>query len=136
MERRMFKRRVKDPAKTEADLRAALRRAGWVRISIEWLGTTRLLANAEVGEKLKAELCHARVLGADKWLFGDFVGAARKVGLKPGIEDISVNVEGQRVEASVSAVPFSVTSAAVERMVDHWRDQDRAKTSRPRKATT
>ncbi|MCX6930788.1 MAG: hypothetical protein NT154_47435 [Verrucomicrobia bacterium] len=125
LERRMSRRRVNDPARTEADLRAALRRAGWVRISIEWLGTTRLLVNAEVGARLKAELCHARVLSADERLFGDFVGAARKVGLKPGIEDISVSAEGQRVEASVSAVPFSVTSAAVRRMVDHWRDRGR-----------
>jgi hypothetical protein len=139
--RRMFRRRVNDPAKTVADLRSRLRRAGWVQIKIEWCCDFTLLVRAGIGVKLKAKLCKLKFSklkfpGTERWLFADFVRAARKVGLKPGIEDLSVDLKGQRIEASVSAVPVADMSAVFDRMLDGWRDQSRAKAARPRKATT
>jgi len=136
LERRMFRRRVSNPAKTSDELRSALRRAGWVRVGIEWFGTSSLRVKAEIGARLRAKLSDARVLSADKWLFGDFIGAARKVGLRPGIEDISVNVEGQRLEASLSAVPLADMSAVLDRVVERWCAQDRAKSVHARKGAS
>jgi hypothetical protein len=152
--RRMFRRRVKDPAKTLADLRSRLRRAGWVQIKIRWSGNSTLLVDAGIGVKLKAKLRKSKLLGnagigaklkaklrknkffsAEKRLFGDFVDAARKVGLKPGIEDIGVDVKGQRVDASVSAVPMADSTPVLGRMIERWRDQDRAKSVSARKMT-
>jgi hypothetical protein len=134
--RRMFRRRVKDPAKTLADLRARLRRAGWVQIKIRWSGSDTLVVDAGIGARLKAKLRESKFFSADERLFSGFLGAARKVGLKPGIEDLSVDLKGQRIEASVSAVPMADMSAVLDRMLDRWRDQDRARAARARKATT
>ena len=102
--RRMFRRRVKDPAKTLADLRSRLRRAGWVQIKIRWSGNSTLLVDAGIGAKLKAKLRKYKFFSAEKWLFSDFVGAVRKVGLKPGIEDIGVDVKRHRVDALVKHI--------------------------------
>jgi hypothetical protein len=130
LERRMFKRRIKYPAKTLAEVRLALRGAGWVRISAGWDGGNTLVVKAKIGARRKAELGGHRVLSAESCLFSDFVGAARQAGLKPGIEDISVQMERQKVAAIVNAVPFADTSAVLNRMVERWRKQHPAKAGR------
>lgn len=134
--RRVFRRRIKDPAKTASDLRAALREEGLIRIRMMWLACSSLMFEAGVGRKLKTLLRETKARSADDIYYDCFTRAARKIGLKPGIEDIYAHVQGQRVEGTVDTVPFAVTSAAVTRMVDQWCDQDRAKTARARKATT
>jgi hypothetical protein len=128
--RRMFRRRVKDPAETLSDLRSRLRRAGWVHIKIHWSGNDTLMVNAGIGVRLKAKLRESKFFAADDQLFGAFVRAARNVGLKPGIEDISVDVKGQRVVALVSAVPMVDRGLVLGRMIERWRDQRRAKSVR------
>ena len=134
--RRMFSRRIKDPAKTKADLRAALREEGLIRIRMMWLTCSSLMFEAGVGRKLKTLVRETKARSADDIYYDCFTRAARKIGLKPGIEDIYAHVNGQKVEGTVDTVPFAVTSAAVERMVDRWRDRGRAKTARAMKATT
>ena len=134
--RRVFRRRIKDPARTASDLRAALRKEGLIRIRMTWLTCSSLWFEAEAGRKLKTLLRETKTRSADDIYYDCFTRAARKIGLKPGIEDVYAHVDGQTVEGTVDTVPFAVTSAAVTRMVDRWRDQDRAKTARARKATT
>lgn len=133
LERRMFRQRIKALAKTLSELRLALRAEGLVRIRMTWLTCSRLWFDAEVGRKLKTLLGQTKALSADDICYDCFTRAARKIGLKPGIEDIYAHAKGQKVEGTVDTVPFAVTSDAVERMVDRWRDQDRAKAARARK---
>jgi hypothetical protein len=135
IERQVFRRRIKDPARTASDLRAALREEGLIRVRMKWFSSSSLRFDAGAGRKLKTLLRETKTLSADDICHGCFTRAARKIGLKPGIEDVYARVTGQKVEGTVDTVPFSVTSAAVERMVDHWRDQDRAKSVRARKRT-
>jgi hypothetical protein len=134
--RRVFRRRIKAPAKTMADLRSALREEGLIRIRMTWLTCSSLWFEAEAGRKLKTLLRDTKARSDDDICYDCFTKAARKIGLKPGIEDVYAHVDGQKVEGTVDTVPFAVTSAAVTRMVDQWCDQDRAKTARARKATT
>jgi hypothetical protein len=101
-----------------------------------WLTCSSLWFEAEAGRKLKTLLRETKARSADDIYYDFFTRAARKIGLKPGIEDVYAHVDGQKVEGTVNTVPFAVTSAAVSRVVDHWRDQSRAKTARARKATT
>src|ERR1035437_9626720 len=117
-----------------ADLRSALQEEGLIRVHMNWFSCSSLQFYAEAGRKLKTLLRKTKARSADDLFCGCFTRAARKIGLKPGIEDIYAHVQGQKVDGSVDTVPFAVTSAAVTRMVDSWRDQDRAKTARPRKA--
>ena len=131
--RRVFKHRIKAPAKTMADLRSALQEEGLIRVHMNWLSCSSLQFYAEAGRKLKTLLRKTKARSADDLCYACFTKAARKVGLKPGIEDIYAHVQGQKVEGTVDTVPFAVTSAAVEHMVDSWRDQDRAKAARARK---
>jgi hypothetical protein len=131
----VFRQCIKAPAKTMADLRSALREEGLIRIRMTWLTCSSLWFDAEVGRKLKALLRETKGRSADDLCQDCFTRAARKIGLKPGIEDVYAHVDGQKVEDTVDTVPFAVTSAAIERMVDHWRDQDRAKAARARKGT-
>jgi len=134
--RRVFNRRIKDPAKTKADLRAALRGEGLVRIRMAWLTCSSLWFEVEAGRKLKTLLRETKARSADDIYYDCFTKAARKIGLKPGIEDVYAHVDGQKVEGTVDTVPFAVTSAAVSRVVDQWCDQGRARAARARKATT
>jgi hypothetical protein len=134
--RRVFKRRIKAPAKTEADLRSALREEGLIRIRMAWLTCSSLWFEVEAGRKLKTLLRETKARSADDIYYDCFTKAARKIGLKPGIEDIYAHVNGQKVEGTVDTVPFAVTSAAVSRVVDQWCDQGRARAARARKATT
>src|ERR1035437_8838351 len=134
--RRVFRRRIKAPAKTETDLRAALREEGLIRIRMTWLTCSSLWFEAEAGRKLKRLLRETKARSADDICYDCFTKAARKIGLKPGIEDIYAHVNGQKVEGTVDTVPFAVTSAAVSRVVDQWCDQGRARAARARKATT
>jgi hypothetical protein len=133
--RRMFRRRVKDPAKTLTDLRSRLRRAGWVQIKIRSSGSDTLVVDAGIGVRLKTKLRESKFFSADERLFSGFLGAAREVGLKPGIEDIGVDVKGQRIKALVSAVPMTDSTPVLGRMIERWRDQCRAKSVRARKMT-
>jgi hypothetical protein len=119
-----------------SDLRAALREEGLIRIRMTWLTCSSLWFDAQAGRKLKTLLRETKARSADDIYYDFFTRAARKIGLKPGIEDVYAHVDGQKVEGTVNTVPFAVTSAAVSRVVDHWRDQSRAKTARARKATT
>jgi hypothetical protein len=111
-------------------LRFALREAGLTRIRMTWLTCSSLWFCAEAGRKLKTLLRETKARSADDICYDCFTRAARKIGLKPGIEDVYAHVDGQKVEGTVDTVPFAVTSAAIERMVDRWRDQHRAKASR------
>jgi hypothetical protein len=123
--RRVFSRRIKDPARTASDLRSALREEGLIRIRMTWLTCSSLWFDAEAGRKLKTLLRETKASSADDIYYDSFSRAARKIGLKPGIEDIYAHVNGQKVEGTVDTVPFAVTSAAIERMVDRWRDGSR-----------
>jgi hypothetical protein len=121
--RRVFRRRIKDPARTASDLRAALREEGLIRIRMTRLTCSSLWFEAEAGRKLKPVLREIKARSADDIYYDCFTRAARKIGLKPGIEDVYAHVKGQKVEGTVDTVPFAVTSAAVTRMVDDWLDQ-------------
>jgi hypothetical protein len=134
LERRMFRRRVENPAKLLAELRIALRQAGWIELRVEWFGTGSLLVTARIGARLSAKLGKNRSMSAKEWLFGDFVKAARQVGLKPGIEDIGVDLNGRRILGSVSAVPMADSSVVLDRMVKRWLEQRRAKAAPSRGA--
>jgi hypothetical protein len=101
-----------------------------------WLTCSSLWFDAEVGQKLKPLLRETKTRKADDICYSCFTRAARKIGLTPGIEDVYAHVDGQKVEGTVDTVPFSVTSAAVLRVVDQWCDQGRARAARARKATT
>src|ERR1035437_5350081 len=127
LKRRMFRRRVNDPAKTLADLRSRLRRAGWVHIEIHWSGNDTLMVNAGIGVRLKAKLRESKFFSADQRLFSAFLGAAREVGLRPGIEDINLDLKGQKLRALVSAVPMADSTPVLGRMIERWREQRRAK---------
>ena len=131
----VFRRRIKAPAKTMADLRSALQEEGLIRIRMTWLTCSSLWFCAEAGRKLKTLLRETKAPSADDLCYDCFTRAARKIGLKPGIEDVYAHVERRKVEGTVDAVPFAVTSAAVTRMVDSWRDQHTAKAIRARKRT-
>jgi len=133
--RRVFRRRIEDPARTASDLRAALREEGLIRIRMTWLTGSSLWFKAEAGRKLKTLLRETKARSADDIYYDCFTRAARKIGLKPGIEDIYAHVNGQKVEGTVDTVPFAVTSAAVSRVVDQWCDQGRARAARARKRT-
>jgi hypothetical protein len=135
VERRMLGRRIKNPAKVVAGLRSALRQAGWIGLRLKWCGPASLLVTARIGARLKAKLGSSRFISVNERLFGDFIRAVRQVGLKPGIEDISVHVNGRRIEGAVSAVPMADSSAVLDRMVERWRDQRRAKADSSEKAT-
>ena len=131
----VFRRRIKAPAKTMADLRSALQDEGLARIRIRWFSCSSLRFYAEAGRKLKTLLRETKARSADDIYYDCFTRAARKIGLKPGIEDIYAHVNGQKVEGTVDTVPFAVTSAAVSRVVDQWCDQGRARAARARKRT-
>jgi hypothetical protein len=135
VEGRMFSRRVRNPAKVVAGLRSALRQAGWIELRLEWFGIGSLHVTARIGARLNAKLGKNRSISVKDRLLGDFVRAARQVGLKPGVEDISVDVNGRRIEGAVSAVPMADSSAVLDRMVERWRDQRRAKADSSEKAT-
>jgi hypothetical protein len=94
------------------------------------------MVTARIGARLKAKLGKSRFISANERLFGDFVRAARKAGLRPGIEDIGVDVDGSGIEGSVSAVPMADSSAVLDRMVERWREQRRAKAASASQATT
>jgi hypothetical protein len=100
------------------------------------LTCSSLWFGAEAGRKLKTLLRETKARSADDIYYDCFIRAARKIGLKPGIEDVYAHVDGQKVEGTVDTVPFAVTSAAVSRVVDQWCDQGRARAARARKATT
>jgi len=135
VERRMLGRRIENPAKTVADLRSALRRVGWVRIDLQWLGPGSMLVNAEIGARLQARLLRAGTISADRALFGGFVRAARKAGIRPGTEDAWLHASGRGIEASLGVVPLAALDAALDRMVDRWRKQRRAEQASARRAT-
>jgi hypothetical protein len=127
--RRVFRQRIKAPAKTMADLRSALQEEGLIRIRLTWLTCSSLWFCAEAGRKLKTLLGKTKARSADDLCYDCFTNASRKIGLKPGIEDVYAHVQGQKVEGTVDTVPFAVTSAVVERMVERWRDQNRGRTA-------
>ena len=130
LERRMFKlTRIKEPCQNFAhfDVRCVLQRAGWIRVRAEWVGGDTLIVNAQAGVKLKARRLGLKLLSAESCLFSDFLGAVRQAGLKPGIEDISVRLQDQEVEAIVNAVPMAGSSPVLNRMVGRWFDRNLAK---------
>lgn len=133
LERELFRRRVKNPAQTALDLRAALREEGLIRIRMTWFTCSGLRFYAQAGRKLKTVLRDTKTHSADDIYYACFTRAARKIGLKPGIEDIYARANGQKVEGAVDTVPFAVATAAVFRMVDRWREQERSKGARARK---
>ena len=128
--RRVFRQRIKAPAKTASDLRSALQKEGLIRIRMTWLTCSSLRFDAEAGRKLTTLLRETKARSADDLCYDRFTRAARKIGLKPGIEDVYAHVQGQKVEGAVDTVPFAVTSDAIGRMVERWRDQHRAKAAR------
>jgi len=54
------------------------------------------------------------------------------LGPQPDIEDIYSNVKRRRVEDAVATVLFGVLSAALDRILDCWRDQGRPTASHVR----
>jgi len=139
VERQLFRSRVKNPTKTLAGVCCALREAGWVRIKAKWCDSL-LAVGAKIGAERKRRLRRNKFLGADDCLLSDLMGAARQVGLQPGIEDIDVDVAGQKVLGTVSAVPVMAMDAALDRMlmrfIESRRDGDRLTTNnRPRRLT-
>jgi hypothetical protein len=61
----VFRRRIKDPARTEADLRSAFREERLIRIRMKWLTRSSLWFHAEAGQKLRTLLRKAKTLSAD-----------------------------------------------------------------------
>jgi hypothetical protein len=118
------------------ELHSALRQAGWIELRLEWYAIGSLHVTARIGARLKAKLGKSRVISAKEWLFGDFVRAARKAGLRPGIEDIGVAMNGRRIEGSASAVPMADSSVALDRMLERWLQKRRAKAASAEKATS
>ncbi len=127
LERQQFRRRIKDPAKTKADLRAALRKEGLIRIRMKPFATSGLIFHAEAGLMLKTQLRTTRTMTADEVLYGRITRAARKVGLKPGIEDVQAQVQGKAVEGFVNVVPFAGVTVALDRMLARWVQPNRLK---------
>ena len=117
LERQLFRRRIKDPAKAKADLRAALREEGLIRIRMEAFAASSLRFHAEAGLKLKTQMRTTRTISANEVLYGRITRAARKVGLKPGIEDVQAQVQGKAVEGFVNVVPFADMTVALDRML-------------------
>jgi hypothetical protein len=127
LERQLFRRRIKDLAKTKADLRAALREEGLIRIRMKSFATSGLMFHAEAGLKLKTRMRATRTMTADEVLYGRITRAARKVGLKPGIEDVQAQVQGKAVEGFVNIVPFADLTLALDRMLARWVQPNRLK---------
>jgi hypothetical protein len=123
LERQLMEQRFKDPAATAANLRSALRKAGLVRVRLRRLASSWLWFDAELGPRLKLRLREVPTRSDDDIGYDCVRRAARRIGLEPGIEDIYSKVEGQKLEGAVAMVPFAVMSAALDRMLDRWREQ-------------
>jgi hypothetical protein len=123
LERQLLDQRFKDPAATAADLRSALRKEGLVRVRLKRLTSSWLSIDAESGPRLKLRLREVPTRSDDDIGYDCVRGAARQIGLESGIEDIYRKVEEQKVEGGLAMAPFAGMSAAVDRMVDRWREQ-------------
>jgi hypothetical protein len=123
LERQLLDQRFKGPAAIAADWRSALRKEGLVRVRLRGLASSWLWFAAELGPRLKLRMREVPTRSADNIGYDCVRGAAWQIGLEPGIEDIYCKVEGQKLEGAVARVPFAVMSAALDRILNRWREQ-------------
>lgn len=115
LELRLLRRRVKNPGATLVSLRDALRSQGFIQVRLSWSGAT-VIIDARPGTSIKSLLRHCKYAASKDLLYGKFLGAARTIGLRPDLEDIGAQMDGDTVVGGISFVPFTRLEANLSRL--------------------
>jgi hypothetical protein len=115
LELRLLRRRVKNPAASLVSLRDALGNQGFVQVRLSWSGAT-VIVNARPGTRMRSLLRHCKYTAPDETLYGKFLGAARQLGLRPDLEDIGAQMDGDRVVGGISFVRFTRLEAELSKL--------------------
>lgn len=120
----LFHRRVKRPAKLVSDLHSALRLEGFVHVQVK-LVCQAIALRATMSKKLQTRLRPRKDFPKRDLVSGVVTVAARRSGLDPRMEDIAIQLVGDRVKAYVNPVPFIFEERLLDNVVAKWRKSKR-----------
>jgi hypothetical protein len=120
----LFRRRVKRPAKLLSDFGMALRREGLVRVQAK-LSCGYIAFEAMMSKKLQVRLRPRKYFTGRDEVYGVVTRAARRSGLDPRLEDITIRLNCNCVEGYVSPVPFIFEERVLDRVVAKWTESNR-----------
>ncbi|MCX6926220.1 MAG: hypothetical protein NT154_23885 [Verrucomicrobia bacterium] len=123
---RLFRRRIRHPAKLVADFRNALRHWGFIRVEAK-VWCHGILFEAKVGRRLERRLRRSKYFTEKDRLYGFVTAAARRAGLDPRFEDVWVGRDGSRVEGHVNAVPSIEQGKALDKVIAPWVKSNRGR---------